>query len=545
MYDNSDLLQSIDYAGGYSVQDEFKILLISKDNLLYNAKIQINSGKGKVEISENDKVFHNYTICFRDIISFTYKEISQEESEQYKMKHKPKNQQRFNLLLFTIIFYPNIQYKQLVYNFPRFKIVNKHTRKRKQISFFEKGNKLHEILVDFNLQYEQTNMGDLNDIKHFNQYLFNSSFGSASKLFPNQSTEKRMYIIINPVSGCGKAEEIFLKTKVFYESAEIKYDVLISKNKEQIINAIDTLNTQQYNGIVIYGGDGTVHNVINAVFNRNDYNDVISTIAIGVVPCGKSNSFANTILHDSSEENHLDSYAYIISKGITKKCDVQEIEGLYPNNQLIYSISNITWGISSKISSEGVLKSSDINTNDLNKQAVLSYLPLAANIESIPNIKLPIHKNKEFIHIKDKFSLFFAANVPITRNNYHSHPKAKMNNTFTDIVLMKENEYTKKKLLNVVNEQMKQGSYINKLSETVDKDSGVEYIQTSFWRLTPLDVDRNTEDGFQGDLNLTNLNDSVDGLYVDGEKYPLETIQVRVPNNKKIKVFCLPSLEQL
>ena len=543
MYDNSDLLQSIDYAGGYSVQDESKILLISKDNVLYNAKIQINSGKGKVEISESDNIFHSYTICFRDIISFTHKEISPEERDQYTMKHKTKNLQQANRLLFTIIFYPNVQYKQVVFNFPRFKIINKRTRKLKQISFFEKGNKLREILVDFNLQYEQSNMGDLSDVKHFNQYLFNSSFGSASKLFPSQSAEKRLFIIINPVCGDGKAEEIYHKTKVFYESADIKHNVLKAANIEQIASTVDSLNTQQYNGIVIYGGDGTVHQVINAIFNRQDYQEFISAVSIGVVPCGKANSFANTILAESSEENRLASFAYIISKGITKKCDVQEIEGLGANNQLIYSVTNITWGISSKISPSGVLKSSCINDFDLRKQAVLSYLPLAANIESIPNIKLPIHKNKEFIHIKDTFCLFFAANVPITRNNYNSHPKAKMNNTFTDIVLMKEGEYTKTKLLNVVNEQMKHGSYINKISETTDKESGVEYIQTSFWRLTPLDRDRNTEDGFKGDLNLADLNDA-DGLYIDGEKYPIATVQVRVPNNKKIKVFCLPRIEQ-
>ena len=54
-----------------------------------------------------------------------------------------------------------------------------------------------------------------------------------------------------------------------------------------------------YNGIVVMGGDGTMHEVIQGIFSRSDAQQVLSTIPIGIIGCGTANGLATSLSYTS------------------------------------------------------------------------------------------------------------------------------------------------------------------------------------------------------------------------------------------------------
>jgi sphingosine kinase len=104
------------------------------------------------------------------------------------------------------------------------------------------------------------------------------------------------------------------------------------------------MDFRQYSGVLCCSGDGIVHEVINAIFNREDKEEFLHTVPIGVIPGGTSNGYAKTICEDSGEICTPENCAYIICKGQTKEVDVMEIEGA-KSDKKIYSFLSVAWGI--------------------------------------------------------------------------------------------------------------------------------------------------------------------------------------------------------
>lgn len=106
------------------------------------------------------------------------------------------------------------------------------------------------------------------------------------------------------------------------------------------------LNIKEYNGILCCSGDGIIHEVVNALYHRND--DSLEHSILGVIPGGSSNGFAKCICDESKEDFTPEICSYIIAKGQYKKIDILEIESKNSEKK-IYSFLNITYGLISDI----------------------------------------------------------------------------------------------------------------------------------------------------------------------------------------------------
>jgi sphingosine kinase len=103
---------------------------------------------------------------------------------------------------------------------------------------------------------------------------------------------------------------------------------------------------KEYNGILCCSGDGVLHEVINALYHRND--DSGSYTPLGIIPGGSSNGYAKCICDESKEEYSPEMCAYIIAKGQFKNVDIMEIE-MKSSEKKIYASLNITYGLISDI----------------------------------------------------------------------------------------------------------------------------------------------------------------------------------------------------
>lgn len=80
-----------------------------------------------------------------------------------------------------------------------------------------------------------------------------------------------------------------------------------------------------YSGIVSVSGDGTPHEIVNALLSRPDREKCLQ-MPIGAIHGGSGNALPTTMCHLSGEYNTPECAAYLIIKNQTKSIDIMEFE---------------------------------------------------------------------------------------------------------------------------------------------------------------------------------------------------------------------------
>ena len=97
---------------------------------------------------------------------------------------------------------------------------------------------------------------------------------------------------------------------------------------ERANHAFEIVNKEivpgQYDSVVTVSGDGLIHEVVNGLMTRDDWNVFKSTITIGCLPGGTSNGLVKALLDHIGEEYSVLNAAWRIAKGKRKYMDVTE-----------------------------------------------------------------------------------------------------------------------------------------------------------------------------------------------------------------------------
>jgi len=72
------------------------------------------------------------------------------------------------------------------------------------------------------------------------------------------------------------------------------------------------LDLAEYDGLVVLGGDGTMHQVLNAVVARPDGAELLLRMPVGLIPCGSANGFAASVANESGEAYGIVEACYLI-----------------------------------------------------------------------------------------------------------------------------------------------------------------------------------------------------------------------------------------
>ena len=117
---------------------------------------------------------------------------------------------------------------------------------------------------------------------------------------------KEVLVVNNPNAGRKKA----LK----YKKAVLKY--LLNKNlqfKSILIEELENININEFDTIIVIGGDGTINKVLPLLINTDK--------TLGIIPCGTANLLAAKL----GIPNNIKNALKIITKEKTKKIDVISI----------------------------------------------------------------------------------------------------------------------------------------------------------------------------------------------------------------------------
>ena len=104
-------------------------------------------------------------------------------------------------------------------------------------------------------------------------------------------------IITNPASGKHKSISTLNGLLIPYlKERNINYESFITKDTLHAQNKLNTCNLNDINRIIVLGGDGTMHEVINGMLTRKDNKN----LPVGLLPTGSGNS----LLHDFKQWSH-------------------------------------------------------------------------------------------------------------------------------------------------------------------------------------------------------------------------------------------------
>ena len=221
------------------------------------------------------------------------------------------------------------------------------------------------------------------------------------------------YIIVNPISGNGKSKNLMNNLTVDLENKNITYKIIkteYSGHAKKICN-----NLQDYDKIIIIGGDGTFNEAINGIMLNNH------KPTIGFIPGGTGNA----MMHDLNGTTY-DKALDIILSNRTKKIDVMQLDF---NDSIEYSINIVGWGMAADIN----ILSEKLRFLGPTRYTIASMYYVFNKVCRKAKIKID---EREII---DNFLFILTLNTIHTGRGMKAAPKAKLDDGLIDIIILKSN----------------------------------------------------------------------------------------------------------
>ncbi|MFI3333304.1 MAG: diacylglycerol kinase family protein [Rikenellaceae bacterium] len=99
-------------------------------------------------------------------------------------------------------------------------------------------------------------------------------------------------VIVNPVAGSGRGLELYPQISKLLRDEGVRYEPLFTEHKFHAVELTVTAIKQGYRKLLIVGGDGTIHEVINGLFIQKSVEAVEITLA--VIAVGDVNNWARS-----------------------------------------------------------------------------------------------------------------------------------------------------------------------------------------------------------------------------------------------------------
>eukprot|EP00002_Diphylleia_rotans_P031718 TRINITY_DN6602_c0_g1_i1.p1 TRINITY_DN6602_c0_g1~~TRINITY_DN6602_c0_g1_i1.p1 ORF type:complete len:478 (+),score=88.43 TRINITY_DN6602_c0_g1_i1:71-1504(+) len=154
----------------------------------------------------------------------------------------------------------------------------------------------------------------------------------------------RYAVILNPFGGTGKGREIFHDIRPIFHAAGISLDVFETQRSKHGYEIVLEMDLDKYQALIGAGGDGTLYEIINALYHRFDWRTA-TKIPIGTIPAGSGNGLAASI-------NFLDPIgaAMRLIRGNVVPLDVSVVR--QAGSAPMFSFLSLSWGITGKVDIE-------------------------------------------------------------------------------------------------------------------------------------------------------------------------------------------------
>ena len=253
---------------------------------------------------------------------------------------------------------------------------------------------------------------------------------------------RHLQIIINPVSGKKRGLEIFNKVRPLLDQSYLTYSVKKTSSSADVKSFVNHLDLSQVDGLVIVGGDGTIHDAIAGLMSRSDWKKAIE-LPIGIIPAGTGNGLAKSLLELRGETYDPLNAAFSIAKGKQQSLDLIKVK---QNDKQYYSFLSLAWGLVSDIDIKSEkLKFLGSLRFDVYAVFLICLLPTyRGKFSFVPHPSCKnldrqgISKQGEWHTIEDDFIFLWAMNTPWAARDMNVTPHATLDDGAIDILVMRK-----------------------------------------------------------------------------------------------------------
>nr|XP_040022073.1 sphingosine kinase 2 [Gasterosteus aculeatus aculeatus] len=176
---------------------------------------------------------------------------------------------------------------------------------------------------------------------------------------------RRLMLLVNPFSGRGQAMQ-WCQTHILpmIREANISYNLIQTERQNHARELIREISLTDWDGIIIVSGDGLLHEVINGLMERPDWEQAIKT-PVGILPCGSGNALAGSLNHHAGydmclREPLLLNCCFLLCRGGVRPMDVISVTTSPPPSinsrpaspRRLFSFLSVAWGFVSDVDIE-------------------------------------------------------------------------------------------------------------------------------------------------------------------------------------------------
>ena len=165
----------------------------------------------------------------------------------------------------------------------------------------------------------------------------------------SSSSAVRHLILVNPRSGPRKNAVTIAETVVqpMLQQVGVESDIVTTTHAQHAVEIGESKvigngkTIDDYDAVILMGGDGTIHEFLNGVMKREDAMATLAQLRLGAIGCGTANGFTKTITYASHEAvGHLQE-TFLICKGHVTSSDISTYTTL---NSTYTSFLTFAWG---------------------------------------------------------------------------------------------------------------------------------------------------------------------------------------------------------
>ncbi|KAI2592110.1 sphingosine kinase 2 [Homo sapiens] len=105
----------------------------------------------------------------------------------------------------------------------------------------------------------------------------------------------RLLLLVNPFGGRGLAWQ-WCKNHVLpmISEAGLSFNLIQTERQNHARELVQGLSLSEWDGIVTVSGDGLLHEVLNGLLDRPDWEEAVK-MPVGILPCGSGNALAGAV----------------------------------------------------------------------------------------------------------------------------------------------------------------------------------------------------------------------------------------------------------
>lgn len=219
------------------------------------------------------------------------------------------------------------------------------------------------------------------------------------------------HLIFNPHAGRGRSKDVLGQAQAFFQTHRLPYTVLTTTHSKHATELVCNLPLNAV--ILALGGDGTLHEIVNACVN--------TPRTIGILPAGSGDDFAFAL---GIERNNIQQALEVIRQGKVKTVDTGNVNGeTFVNAFGVGFDADVAYGI--------------YTAPKFLKERNAYFYSIFATLSKLENIPVTVTiDNKKVFH--GAALLVSTQNGPRTGGSFLFSPTAKIDDGLLDVVIAGE-----------------------------------------------------------------------------------------------------------